>query len=142
VVFIVGMLDTTNTNAGVSGARVKVGNVSFTRAGDLTNPAPGTSGTNQATFFGISAALGKGGNYVNFVNTAGNNLDAGATFAAIVAERGDANADGFVNITDVSEIRDMVFNVKPKKIYADCDVSNTVDISDVTCIRDKVFQPK
>jgi hypothetical protein len=134
VVFIVGMLNTTNTSAGVSGARVKVGNVTFTRN---ATPTSG-DGLAQAAFFGISAALGKGGNYVNFVNTAGAPLDGGATFSARVAQRGDANADGVFDGSDYIAVRYWtVTNPTNFPPYADCTGEGILDGSDYICIRQR-----
>jgi phage baseplate assembly protein gpV len=137
VVFIVGMLDTTNTDLGVSGARVKIGDVRFTRAGDLTNPAPGTSGANQATFFGISAALGKTGDYVNFVNTSGVPLDSptNPTFTAQVYERGDADGNGIITSRDLAALRGILSNGSPYVVYADCDGNGIITSRDIACVR-------
>ena len=94
VLFIVGMLNTTDTDLGITG-RAKIGNITFTRN---ATPAAGTAGAAQAAFFGISATLGRPDPYVNFVNTAGTNLDSSPpSFTAIAAERGDANADGVIS---------------------------------------------
>jgi hypothetical protein len=135
VVFIVGVLNTTNPTtiaAGVSG-RAKVGRVTFTRN---ATPTSG-NGVAQAAFFGISAALGKGGNYVNFVNTAGAPLDGGATFSANVAERGDANADGAINSGDYLAVRNLLTAPSPPP-YADCNNDGSVNSGDYLCIRNKL----
>ena len=92
-------------SAGVSG-RVKVGSVTFTRN---ATPHQWQRCAAQAAFFGISAALGKPATYVNFVNTAGAPLDGGGvTFSAQVAERGDANADGTINVSRHIAIRSLI----------------------------------
>ncbi len=132
VVFIVGVLNTANTGAGVGG-RAKVGSVTFTRN---ATPTSG-DGTAQAGFFGISTALGKGGNYVNFVNTAGSALDGGATFSAKVAERGDANADGAINSGDYLAVRNLLAAPSPPP-YADCNNDGSVNSGDYLCIRNKL----
>ena len=136
VAFIVGKLDTNdNPQVGVNSARVLVGTATFARkTADILSSF-------QDAFFGISWDLGRtGGTYVNFVDTAGADLDSAVTLTHLkVVERGDANGDGSVNISDVTEIRNMVFNIIPATVYADCNADTLVNISDVTCIRDKVF---
>jgi hypothetical protein len=135
VVFIVGVLNTTNPTtiaAGVSG-RAKVGRVTFTRN---ATPAGGL-GSAQATFFGISAAIGKPAPYVNFVNTAGTPLDGGATFTAIVAERGDANTDGSISSADMFAIRSLL-GTSVYKVYADCNNDESISSADMFCVRNKL----
>ena len=61
------------------------------------------------------------------------------TFSAVIRERGDANGDMSINISDVSRIREIVFGQAPWTVYADCNADGNVNISDVTCIRNKVF---
>ena len=134
VVIILGKLDTGDATAGVSGDRVLLGKVRFNRTGSSMPFSP-TIGLDYGK-------RGPEGKFKNFVETDQTELDdTGVNFGTItIAERGDANADGDVNISDVTEIRKMVFNQIPKTCYADCDKSGDVDISDVTCIRNKVFQ--
>ncbi|MBT8341204.1 MAG: hypothetical protein HKP58_03065 [Desulfatitalea sp.] len=134
VVIILGKIDTADLSAGVSGERVLLGKVIFNRTGSSTD-------------FGLGLDYGKrgvGGSYKNFVDTANPATvldDVAVGFGSLtVVERGDANADGSIDISDVSEIRKMVFNEIPKTCYADCNADGDVNISDVTCIRDKVFQ--
>ena len=89
VVFIVGKLDLDATEVGVTGTRVLIGKVIFTRT---TNTLPVAD---PATTFGINAGLGRVDPYVNFVNVGGANLDIAPDgpvgFTASVFERGDAN---------------------------------------------------
>jgi hypothetical protein len=138
VVFIVGVLNTTNPTtiaAGVSG-RAKVGRVTFTRN---ATPTSG-DGAAQAAFFGISAALGKGGNYVNFVNTAGSALDSGVTFSAKVARRGDADANGIVTNADLGVARNLILS-GGYLIYADADGNNVMTNADLGVIRNIILNP-
>jgi hypothetical protein len=135
VVFIVGVLNTANTGAGVTG-RAKVGRVTFTRS---ATPTSG-NGEAQAAFFGISAALGKGGNYVNFVNTAGTPLDGGATFSAKVARRGDANADGSVTNQDMGVAKNLILSAS-YLIYADADGNDSMTNADMGAIRNIILNP-
>ena len=134
VLFIVGTLDTNDTGLGITG-RAKIGDITFTR--NATPPA-GTAGADQATFFGISVGLGRGGDYVNFVNTAGTNLDAPLpTFAAIAAERGDVDANGIIDVLDIRALR-LNLSTPNAPIYMDCDANGIVDVLDTRCLRLKL----
>jgi len=121
---VVGKLDTTATSAGVTGARVLIGRVTFDR--------------NNANLPVIAANLARGGEpFVSFVNaTSGAPLD-GTTFNTIVAERGDANADGNFDVADYIAVRNNVgsTNFPP---YIDCNADGNVDVADYICIRNKM----
>jgi len=130
VVIIGGILDPGKVQDKVSGPRILLGTVWFTRV-------PGTGLTQ-----GLTLNLGKGGDYANFVKgpEVGDVLDGSVSFLSVdVYERGDADGNGKINVSDVTEIRKMVFDEIPETCYADCDKSGDVNISDVTCIRNKVF---
>ena len=139
-----GRLDEANPTAGVTGTRKLLCKVTFDRLED-TDPKADIGGPEG--HFGLSLDIGKvnpssGKSFDNFVTTEGDVKDppAGVEFVTnIVRRRGDANADGTVNISDVTEIRKMVFNQIPKTVYADCNNDTFVNISDVTCIRGIVF---
>lgn len=136
VVIIGGKLDTADPTAGVSGDRILLGKVTFNRKSSNT-PS-------------INLDFARDGDFANFVKptdppTVLDDQEDGVGFEVTIAERGDANADGDIDISDVSEIRKMVFGETPMKVFADCDddtggISISVNISDVTCIRNKVFQ--
>ena len=109
----------------------------------------------------LGLTYGRPGDYKDFVDTGGTVLDDkdGAVLfdhprpdksvPIIVAERGDANGEGVINISDVTEIRNMVFNQSPAAIYGDCDASGDqetgtgigieVNISDVNCIYEEIY---
>ena len=133
IVFIVGKLNTADTAAGVGGTRVKIGEVSFTRVAPVENPVPGTQGPAQAAFFGITTDLGRDAPYVNFVSTAGAELDSAPIgFSEKVAERGDANADGSIDAGDFRAIA-LYFPDPAPPIYSDCNGDGTVDAGDFRC---------
>ena len=136
VVFIVGKMDSGSAAVqGVNGTRVKVGDVTFTRA---TNTLPVTD---PGTLFNINASIGRpGGTYANFVNTAGDNLDAvPVTFSTTVAQRGDANASGSITSRDLTTLRSLI-QAGDYVVYADCNASGTLTSRDLTCIR-SIIQP-
>ena len=134
VLFIVGMLNTTDTNLGITG-KAKIGGITFTRN---ATPVAGTAGADQATFFGISATLGRPDPYVNFVNTAGTNLDSSPpSFTAIAAERGDANTDGAISPSDYIAIRGNLSSINAPP-YMDCNNDGSVSPSDYICVRGKL----
>ena len=132
------MLDENNTVLGVGGTRVKVGDVSFNRL-DAINPPADTKGPEQATFFGITTDLGRVAPYVNFVDTAGAEMDSAPVgFSEIVAERGDANFDGKISASDFTVLRSIFFS-GGYTVYADCFVDGKISASDFTCVRNKFF---
>ena len=140
IVFIVGVLNTTSPAAGIPAGRAKIGDVVF--LSNATPPADPTGNrgdgeTVQATFFGLSAELGRGGDFVNFVSTAGAELDGAASFAAIAAERGDANASGNISTADYITVRNNigVANAPP---YVDCNGIGGVSTADYICVRNKI----
>jgi hypothetical protein len=132
VIFIGGKLDTGSPSAGVTGTRVLLGKVTFTR----TTSGVGL-GTAAETYFGITAALGKPSPYDNFVTTGGVNKDSLVSFTAKVRERGDANADGLINSTDYVAIRNLIGTSNPPP-YADCNGDGSVNSTDYVCVRNKL----
>jgi hypothetical protein len=137
VVFIVGILNENHPAAGVGGTRVKVGDVSFTRE-DTVNPPLDTSGADQAVFFGITTDLGRVAPYVNFVDTAGTELDSAPVgFGEMVAERGDANAYGRISTADYIATRNLIgsTNFPP---YANCNGDSVISTADYICVRNKI----
>jgi hypothetical protein len=71
-IIVGGKLDQTNPTSGVSGSRVLLGSVDYTR--DPQGDAPP---------FGLSLALGKAEPFANFVNTGGIELDTSIVFNAV-----------------------------------------------------------
>jgi len=55
-----------------------------------------------------------------------------------IAERGDANGDGDVNITDSRIVRYYITSGEPYKVYADCTNDGAVNIADSRCVRAKI----
>ena len=134
IIFIGGKLDTGAPTAGVTGTRVLLGSVRFVRQ---NSDPPGA--TPESYFFGATPlALGKTGDYKNFVTTAGVVKDgAGVSFTAKVRERGDADGNGAININDIRTLRQLMGdpNASP---WVDCDADGAVTINDVRCLRQKL----
>jgi hypothetical protein len=134
ILYIVGKLDEDAPTEGVSGDRVIIGNVTFTRS---ASDDPWGDG-DPVAFYGLDLMLGRGGNYENFVSTAGDLLDDTAGKGLIkAAERGDANANGSINAVDYTATRDWIGEVNPPP-YADCTGNGEVNAVDYTCVRDKL----
>lgn len=132
IVYIVGKLDEGAPSAGVSGARVLIGTATFTR-NSTTDP-----GADPAAFFGISTGLGRmTGSFVNFADTSGANLDSPFNSTTTVVERGDANADGSVNILDVRTLRQNLGS-SDAPVWVDCDGDGSITILDVRCLRQQI----
>lgn len=133
VIFIGGKMDTGNPTAGVTGNRVLMGQVSFTRKDSSMG-----LGTTAQDYFGISLAIGKADPFDNFVTTAGAVKDQLVSFTANkVRERGDANGDGIINSTDYVAIRNLLSSPNPPP-YADCNGDGLVNSTDYTCVRNKL----
>jgi hypothetical protein len=134
ITYIVGKLDEEAPTAGVSGDRVIIGTVAFTRSAS-DDPC---SGGNPVGFYGIDLMLGRDGDYENFVSTTGVALDGSATKGAIkAAERGDANANCEINTTDYVAVRNLIGTENPPP-YADCNGNGEVNTTDYVCIRNKI----
>ena len=131
VVIILGKLDPDNTSAGVSGERVLLGKVTFAHAG--------------LTSFALSLDYGKRGTtneFKNFVDTAtpdANVLDDTAVNfdTIIVAERGDADADGVFTTSDMLQTKELI-KKNVYKCFADCDEDGVLTTSDMLCIKPKI----
>lgn len=119
VVFIVGMLDTTDTALGVIGTRVPVGTVTFERA-TSTFPV-----SDPSTLFGVGLAFGRSTPYINFVNTAGTSLDdtGAVSFGApIIVESG---SDLSIEITRA----EYKANIDTLIIFATSDLNENAELT-------------
>jgi len=136
VVYILGRYDSdADPDTGVTATRVLLGTAKFARkTNDILTG-------NQQAYFGISAALGRTtpASFVNFVNTAGGSLDVDVDFSGApkVVQRGDANADGIIDIGDPREIG-MNISTPNLPVYYDCNADGIVDIGDVRCAAGKI----
>jgi len=139
VVFILGKLDPADPAAGVSGDRVLLGKVTFTRAG-------------TTTAFGLGLDLGKHGveedppgsgifSFKNFVKTDGNVLDEyGVSFGSIsVYERGDANGDGSVTNIDMGTVRNLILGSGGYRVYADANGDGMITNVDMGTVRNIIL---
>jgi hypothetical protein len=132
IIFIGGKLNTTSPAAGVTGQRVLLGKVSFTRL-DNANVT-----SDPAGYFGIGLALGKTGSYDNFVTVGGVKKDGATAFTYKVVEAGDANGGGSITATDAQVVGQIINNTKPWTIFADCNLSETITATDAQCIGQKI----
>ena len=122
---IVGQLDTSASPTVVTGTRVKMGSVTFTRD-DTSLPD-------------ITAELARGGgSFVSFVDAvSGAPLDGSVAISTTVAERGDANADGSINVLDLRALRQNVANPAASP-WVDCNGDGVVNVLDIRCLRQKI----
>jgi hypothetical protein len=136
VVIILGKLDTAAPSEGVSGDRVLLAKVRFTRT-ESSMPFSPTLGM----------ALGKmhpnhpTDKFANFVDTGdpANVLDeSGVSFGSItVRERGDANADEVINVNDLRTLRRIIGD-PDLPCYTDCNDDGVVNVNDIRCLRQKI----
>ncbi len=136
VVIIGGKLDTNAPQAGVSGSRVLLGTVTFSR---LSSDAPDDPLAPE-DYFGISLDIGKGGNFSNFVDVNGNCEDGSPDLFSkgiTIRERGDANASGDITSADMFTVRSML-GTTDFPVYADCNKSGDITSADMFCIRSKL----
>jgi hypothetical protein len=125
VVFILGKLDTGAPTEGVSGTRVLLGTVTFSRAGGTTD-------------FGVVLSLGKTGDFSNFVDTGDPAavLDLSVTFDSEIHERGDANGDGNINGADYVAVRNHLGS-DDFPPWVDCNDDGSINGADYVCVRNK-----
>jgi len=130
VVIMGGKLDTHNPTEGVTGNRILLGIVSFTRA------ESGDPGSSPQSYFGVNIELGKDGEYANFVDTDGNELDENITFSTVIHEKGDANGDGRITSADMFKVRRLIG--RDYSVFADCNGDGHVTKDDMFCIKNKI----
>ena len=130
VVIILGKLDTDVPGVGVSGTRVLLGKVSFTRTESSMPYSPD-----------LSIGLGRTGDFANFVDTEvplANVLDASITFgSAEIHERGDANGSGTISTADYITIRNNI-GATDFPPWMDCNGSESISTADYICVRNKM----
>lgn len=123
---IVGQLDTNPSPTVVTGNRVKMGAITFSR--------------DDATIPDIIAGLARGGgSFVSFVDaSSGDSLDSTVVITTKVAERGDADGNGQISASDFTLVRELFFS-GGYTVFADCDGSGSISAGDFTCLRNKFF---
>jgi hypothetical protein len=131
IIFVGGKLDTASPTAGVTGQRVLLGTVSFTRL-DNANVT-----SDPAGYFGIGLALGKASPYDNFVTVGGEKKDPATAFTYKVVEAGDANANGAINSGDAQRVMQIINGTLPFTVFADCNLNGSVNSGDAQCIMQK-----
>jgi hypothetical protein len=137
VIFLDGKLDTGTPTAGVSGLRRLIGTATFTRT------ESGAPGSTPEAYFGATLGLGivrtPPDVFANFVTTTNTVLDSaadGVSFAVMIRERGDANADGNVTGADSTAIKFYIVNgVDILHPWMDCNADGVITGSDRTCIK-------
>jgi len=131
VITIGGILDTNDTGKKVSGDRVLLATIWFTRPTGASGPLSSS----------LTLELGKPDPFDNFVVDSNTVLDESVTFEAVnVFERGDANGDGAINALDAAAIRDIFFaGGGVYYCYADCNNDGSINALDFACVRDKFF---
>jgi hypothetical protein len=132
VIIIGGKLDTAGPTDGVTGQRILLGKVFFDRTSSTMPFSPA-----------LSLDYGRSGDYKNFVTTNGAILDGTGVFfdAIVVAEKGDANADGSINSIDAQYVSQIFFGSSDWTILADCNGDGNINSIDAQCISQKFFNP-
>nr|WP_319396238.1 dockerin type I domain-containing protein [uncultured Desulfobacter sp.] len=124
VVFVGGKIDSTETTqTGVGpGDRILLGVVTFSRNSDVVPT--------------IGLALGKDGDYENFVELDGGLLDSTATItgSAEIHERGDANGDGRFTGRDINTIKSY-FGDSNAPCWVDCNDDGRITGRDINCVK-------
>lgn len=136
VVIIGGKLDTASPLAGVSGTRVLLGKVVFSRAESSTPFSSALGLTYGRMTTDNPPSLGA---YKNFVAVDGTVKDGAgvAMETPVTHERGDANADGVINVNDMIGLREEIG--KPDApVWADCNGDEVVNVNDMICLRTKI----
>ena len=126
VIIIGGKLNTANPTAGVTGQKVLLGKVSFSRTGS------------SKPVVNLTYAKDPGTGYANFVATNGTVLDNNSVnFAVSVVERGDANRNGVIDTGDMLAARTYLRNGTYSST-ADCNNNGAIDTGDLLCIKNKI----
>lgn len=126
VIIIGGKLDTAQPTAGVTGQRVLLGKVTFSRTG-TSKPV-----------VSLTYAKDPGTGYANFVGTNGKVLDnSSVDFAVTVVERGDANGDGRMTPADISAVKSYI-GAAIFPVYADCNGDGRITPADISCVKSKI----
>jgi hypothetical protein len=131
VVIICGKLDEAHPDAGVSGDRVPLGIIEFSRSTSTTPVA------NPEDFFGVTLSLGRGGKFANFVTVGALELDESdvAFTNVIIRQRGDANGDGYINGADPSTLRYYMENGGVDHCWMDCNSDGSINGADRSCVK-------
>ena len=134
IVILCGKLDVNEPAAGVIGERILLGKIIFNRTDDGATPV-----SNPEDYFGISLALGHGGDFANFVTVGGTELDDSvSTYGVVVRERGDASGDGVIDTRDLRALRQMIGGADDFPCFADCTGDSVLDTRDLRCLRGKI----
>ncbi len=136
VIIIGGILDVNDTAKKVSGDRVLLATIWFTRPSGASGPLSSP----------LTLELGKPDPYKNFVVDTSNVLDGSdVTFSnptegkpvVEVYERGDANGDLVITNSDMFKVKQYIGEDK-YVVYGDCNKDNVITNSDMFCIKGKI----
>lgn len=126
VIIIGGKLDTANPTAGVTGQRVLLGKVTFSRTGTT------------APVLNLTYAKDPATGYANFVATNGTVLDnSSVSFAVRFFERGDANGSGRITPLDINAVKSYI-GAATFPVYADCNGDGRITPLDINCVKSKI----
>lgn len=155
IIFIGGMLDELDTTVRVTGTRVLLGKVTFSRTDATKTEDPKEDPGGPEGYFGITLTLGRPDpdppttTFDNFVDVSADGTvvtvkdDSGVSFnhpgfdgqQIKIAERGDANASGTISSRDLNSLRALLRAGSDYVVYADCNASETLSSRDLNCIR-------
>ena len=133
IVIVGGKLDSASPQAGVTGDRVLLAKVTFSRL--------------NANIPSAELYLGRGGEFSNFVRVNGDDLDKALAGEdeidpigqVEIHERGDANGDGNINSIDAQFVSQVFFGLLSPNLWADCNGDGSINSLDAQCISQKFF---
>jgi hypothetical protein len=150
VVIIGGKLNPVDPTAGLTGVKVFLAKVTFKSATDNAIPTDpnlsityaignGTDSYKNFVGYDASAPAGAEGVVLDSADSSGVNfLPVNVTATPFdIAEYGDSNADGEINILDVRTLRQNMGS-QNAGVWLDCNRDGEVNILDVRCLRQKI----
>lgn len=139
VVFLCGKIDESAPTAGVTGTRKLIGKATFTRK-ESADPGASPETYFDATSLGLGVVRTDGGEFANFVTTGETMLDNTASLDmtnVVIRERGDANADGVINVQDILRTQSSIGLVS-FPVYVDCNADGVINVQDILCTQSKI----
>lgn len=126
VIIVGGKLDTSAPLAGVTGRRVLLGKVLFSRSSTSYKPV-------------LSLDYAKAEPYSNFVGTDGGQLDNSSSIemSIEVKELGDANQSGSITPADINAVKANISSAS-YHVFMDCNCDGKLSPADINCIKLKI----